>query len=90
MGLPCVTVERADIERLIKLAETHPETEFELDLHTCQITGGTVSVTAKLSEATRAALLSGNWDATGLLLDRYDEVDAVAARLPYVSGWNAR
>ena len=42
-----------------------------------------------LPEGVRSALTSGNWDATGLLVDRYDEVERVAARLPYVSGWNA-
>ena len=88
MGLPCVTAERADIERLIKQVEAHPETEFDLDLRSSTITGGSLSIPVMLPEATRAALLSGNWDATGLLVDRYEEVEAVAARLPYVSGWN--
>ena len=88
MGLPCVTAQGADIEQLIQQVETHPETEFDLDLHACTITGGPLSIAVKLPEATRAALLSGNWDATGLLVDRYEEVEAVAARLPYVSGWN--
>jgi hypothetical protein len=36
--------------------------------------------------AAREAFLDGSWDATGLLLERFDEVEAVAARLPYVSG----
>jgi hypothetical protein len=31
--------------------------------------------------------MTGEWDATGLLLDRYDEVRAVAARLPYLRGF---
>jgi hypothetical protein len=34
--------------------------------------------------AARDGFLDGSWDATGLLLDRYEEVEAVAARLPYV------
>ena len=36
--------------------------------------------------AAREAFLDGSWDATGLLLENYDEVRAVASRLPYVSG----
>jgi hypothetical protein len=36
----------------------------------------------------RSALLSGDWDATALLLDRYEEVEQLAGRLPYVSGWD--
>jgi hypothetical protein len=39
-----------------------------------------------LPSAARDAFLDGSWDATGLLLDRYEEIEAVAARLPYVSG----
>lgn len=87
MGLPCVTADRADIDRLITQVEAHPETEFDLDLRSSTITGGSFSIPVTLPEATRAALLSGNWDATGLLVDHYEEVEAVAARLPYVSGW---
>jgi hypothetical protein len=32
-------------------------------------------------------LLSGQWNPTATLLDRYDEVLAVARRLPYISGF---
>jgi 3-isopropylmalate/(R)-2-methylmalate dehydratase small subunit len=88
IGLPCVMAERVDIEKLLKLSETHPETEFTLDLHACRITGGNLTVAVTLPDATRSALLTGNWDATGLLVDHYEEVERTAARLPYVSGWN--
>jgi hypothetical protein len=37
-----------------------------------------------LPKATREAFLDGSWDATGLLLDRFDEVERVASRLPYL------
>jgi hypothetical protein len=40
-----------------------------------------------LPAAARDAFLNGSWDATGLLLENFDEVRAVAERLPYVSGW---
>ncbi len=89
MGMPCVTASAADIERLIALAESQPDVEFTLDLTTCRITTGDLTVSVDLPEGVRSALTSGNWDATGLLVDRYDEVEQVAARLPYVSGWNA-
>jgi hypothetical protein len=39
-----------------------------------------------LPPAAREAFLDGSWDATGLLLERFDEVEAVAGRLPYVTG----
>jgi hypothetical protein len=31
--------------------------------------------------------MSGDWDATALLVDHYEQVEQVAASLPYVSGW---
>ena len=89
MGMPCVTASHADVERLIALAESQPDLEFSLDLTTCRITAGDLTIPVSLPEGARTALTSGNWDATGLLVDRYDEVERVAARLPYVSGWNA-
>jgi hypothetical protein len=38
-----------------------------------------------LPPATRESFLDGSWDATGLLLENFDEVRAVAKRLPYVT-----
>jgi hypothetical protein len=35
----------------------------------------------------RDAFTSGAWDTTGMLLARYEQVDAAAARLPYVTGF---
>jgi len=87
IGLPCVTAAPADLDRAFALAEAHPETDFTLDLVARRLAGGSLNIPVSLPEGTRAALLSGDWDATGLLLDRYDEVERVAARLPYIAGW---
>jgi 3-isopropylmalate/(R)-2-methylmalate dehydratase small subunit len=45
------------------------------------------AVDARLPAAARRSFLDGTWDATALLLDRFEEVERVAARLPYVNGW---
>jgi 3-isopropylmalate/(R)-2-methylmalate dehydratase small subunit len=87
IGLPCVTASHDDIEKLIAKSEAHPETTFTLDIEARRITGGGLSVAVTLPDQTRAALLSGNWDATSLLLDHYEQVEKTAASLPYISGW---
>lgn len=87
MGLACVTVARADLERLRSLAEAQPGAEFVVDLSSNLVRAGELTVGASLPEAARAALLSGDWDSTGLLLERYDEVERAAARLPYLRGF---
>jgi hypothetical protein len=37
--------------------------------------------------AARDAFVTGAWDTTGMLLERFGEVRAVAARLPYLTGF---
>jgi 3-isopropylmalate/(R)-2-methylmalate dehydratase small subunit len=89
MGFPCVSASPEDIARLIALVEARPDVECDLDLAAGRLVAGDLSVAVTMPEGARSALVSGNWDATGLLVERYDEVERVAAGLPYVSGWNA-
>ena len=48
---------------------------------------GSVRLAPADNSAARDAFLEGTWDATALLLDRFEEVEIVARRLPYVSGF---
>jgi hypothetical protein len=52
------------------------------------ISGGGLTIPLQLPPAAREGFLDGTWDATGLLLERFEEVRAVARRLPYISGWH--
>ncbi len=90
IGLPCVTVERATLDRLMALADAKPDLDWVVDLSTARLTAGEQSIAVTMPEAARSALQSGNWDATALLLDRYEAVERTAARLPYVAGWAPR
>jgi 3-isopropylmalate/(R)-2-methylmalate dehydratase small subunit len=83
--MPGPTVSREATEALIALVEQHPSTELVVDLGAMTLTAGGRSFDIALPAAAREAFLDGSWDATGLLLDDYDEVRAVAARLPYVT-----
>lgn len=87
LGLPCVTVSAAAAVRLLAATEEDPAAVFVLDLQQMQLSGGGVTCPVVLPSAARESFLSGTWDATGLLLDRYDDVQAVAARLPYLIGF---
>ena len=87
LGMPCFVASHDDIERLQTLIEKSPETEIAADVAAETITAGGLSVTAALPAPLRDGFLSGQWNPTAMLLDRFDEVRAVAARLPYVSGF---
>ena len=89
IGLACFTAGATDIEALMALADRAPETAFTVDLKAGTCTGGGLSVAVSQPVNVRDALMTGAWDTTGLLTDRYDEVNSAASRLPYLSGFAA-
>ena len=86
IGMPCPTISADGAAALQGAAERQPDLHFKLDLEAMTIVAGSLSFSVTLPTPARDALLTGSWDGTGLLLERYEEVRAVAARLPYVSG----
>ncbi|HWB29008.1 MAG TPA: 3-isopropylmalate dehydratase small subunit [Vicinamibacterales bacterium] len=87
IGLPCATVTPDQIEKLMAVVEADPSVTCAVDLSAKTISAGLVTVPLGMPEAVRSALMSGGWDATALLVDHYEQVEQVAANLPYVSGW---
>ena len=87
LGLPCVTVPEATADALMQIAERNPRALFALDLEALRLTVDGQSFEVALSPAARQSFLEGSWDATGLLLDRFDEVRRVAEHLPYIAGF---
>ena len=85
LGMPCPTTSRENTEALIALVEQNPATEIAVDLDAMTVTAGGRTFDISLPPAARGAFVDGSWDATGLLLENYDQVRAVAARLPYVT-----
>jgi 3-isopropylmalate/(R)-2-methylmalate dehydratase small subunit len=84
LGMPCVAAAAPAVEALMAAAEKDPSVEIRIDLEqmTVTIPGQTFAVT--LPPGARESFLDGAWDATGLLLDRFEDVEATAARLPYM------
>ena len=87
LGMPCFVADHDDVDRLQSLIEKTPELVVSADVASGTIDAGPVKLTATLPAALRDGFLSGQWNPTAMLLDRFDEVRAVAARLPYVSGF---
>jgi 3-isopropylmalate/(R)-2-methylmalate dehydratase small subunit len=89
IGLPCVTAARAAVDALMAHVEANPAATVRVDIGRLVVESGTLSFGVGLPPATRQAFVSGTWDTTGMLLERFDEVRAVADRLPYVKGFAA-
>jgi 3-isopropylmalate/(R)-2-methylmalate dehydratase small subunit len=88
LGLPCLTVSHEDVERLMAAVERDPGLELLVDVKERQVSAGPLTVSATMPAAAHEALVAGLWDGTGLLLADFDQVRALAARLPYIH-WQA-
>ncbi|HEU4890921.1 MAG TPA: 3-isopropylmalate dehydratase small subunit [Vicinamibacterales bacterium] len=87
LGMPCVTGAPADVTRLQTMIEQAPDAEIAIDIEAGQLRCGAWRMAISLPAAARESFVDGSWDATGLLLDRFEEVEATKQRLPYVNGW---
>ncbi len=84
LGLLCVTASSDGIETLMAAAERDPGVSIVIDLNTLTAMVNGEPVAIALPAAARESFIEGTWDATGLLLERFEEVEAVAKRLPYL------
>ncbi len=87
LGMPCVSVSADDARTLIDAAEKDPGALFTMNLSRMTVRWSGLTVPIALTSAARDSFIQGTWDATGLLLERVQEVETVAARLPYLRGW---
>jgi len=87
LGLPCVRASADDLSRLAAVAAADADAHFVVDLAARRVTAGDVVIDVTLPDTAREALMSGAWDATGLLLADYDDVRRTAARIPYIAGF---
>ena len=87
LGMPCFVAAPESIDRLQALIERNPDVTIATDVASGRISAGDVEFNATLPPAVRDGFLSGQWNPTAMLLDRFEDVSEVAARLPYIKGF---
>ena len=87
LGMPCLTVSAADADTLLSAAEADPLCELTISVaeQTVELRG--TRYHAAVPAGAREALTTGTWDATGALLDQFEQVRSVAQQLPYITGF---
>ena len=83
LGMPCVVAPHDAVEAAMSAVEREPGTSVTVDLVTLRFESATSRGPCAMPASAREAFLAGTWDATALLTADFDEVRAVAARLPY-------
>jgi 3-isopropylmalate/(R)-2-methylmalate dehydratase small subunit len=87
LGLPCVQAARDVVQPLLTVIEAEPSTAVEISLSEMELTAGRERHAISLPPGIRESFLTGQWDATGLLLREPAAIARVAERLPYVTGF---
>lgn len=85
LGLPCLSLSRADLTALAALVRAAPQTEVEVDVERLEVRAGGESWKASLKPSARDALLRGEWDPIAQLLEGKAQAEQTAGRLPYLS-----
>lgn len=88
-GVPAVTARTDDLRKLAAAIEANPQAEVTVDLVAGQIRVGSLSVPCTMQPGAKQALVTGNWDFLGQLVDAAAEVRDAASKIPYLNGYKA-
>jgi 3-isopropylmalate/(R)-2-methylmalate dehydratase small subunit len=86
-GIPCLAAEPADVAWLLREVEKHPREVLELDVERQEVRFLGRTIRARIPEGARNQLVTGSWNAMGVLLDAGEAIERTARTLPYVSGF---
>lgn len=87
IGLPTATIGPDAMARLMSRAESHPTGTLTLDFEGRLLVVEGESIAMEMPDTGRRALVDGYWDSTSVLAANMPKVRAVAARLPYLTGF---
>ena len=87
IGLPCVAVTASEAQKLARVVSGDASAIVTVDLQERTVSTTGVTIAAAIPSSAREALVSGQWDATALLLEHYEDVERVADALPYLHGF---
>jgi 3-isopropylmalate/(R)-2-methylmalate dehydratase small subunit len=85
MGLPCVTLDQANLANLMDTVELDPTQTVRVDLKSRTVTCRAGEMPAQIPDGVRNQLLEGTWDATRVLLEANGAIEETAAALPYMN-----
>jgi 3-isopropylmalate/(R)-2-methylmalate dehydratase small subunit len=87
LGIPCLAASMDDVEWLQRAIGRAPGEPLTVDVERQEVRFGDRTIAARIPDGARNQLVNGAWNATGVLLQAGDAIEATAQRLPYVAGF---
>ncbi len=89
LGIPAVCARRPDLEAMAAAISARPDLPIDVDLCSLTVSADGLSCQISMPESARDALVTGQWDYLGRLLETTDQVTALANSLPYLNHFQA-
>lgn len=89
IGIPCVSLNKEDVDSLAQLVLENPGTQIQIDLVAKQVRTPEENFYLEINESFRKSLAEGTWDTTAALLQNKDKIEEVYRNLPYIKGFVA-
>jgi 3-isopropylmalate/(R)-2-methylmalate dehydratase small subunit len=86
LGIPAVTASRENIAKLAAAVEANPKLEVTINVVDKKVTFGQESIPVDLTAASHEALINGQWDPIGELLEAEAAVATTASEVAYLTG----
>ena len=87
LGIPALRAERRDLEQLAQAIQNQPSAELTVDLEQLTVSVGQTTINVTMPESARNALVTGQLDYLGQLVDALDDVRSHATTVPYLNGF---
>ena len=83
IGIPCFTLSKRLIKQIQKI-DDHKKTDIKIDLFKSKAEIENMEFDLEMKESSKKMFLSGNWDATSILLKNSDLIENKFNNLPYI------
>ena len=87
LGIPCLSIDNDDVLWLQRAVGRDPRQSVTVDVEKQEVRVGDRVIRGRIPDGARNQLVSGAWNATGVLLEAGDAIEATAKRLPYITGF---
>jgi 3-isopropylmalate/(R)-2-methylmalate dehydratase small subunit len=87
LGIPCMSVDNEEVLWLQRAVGRDPKQSLTVDVEKQEVRFGDRVIKGRIPDGAHHQLVSGAWNATGVLLEAGAAIEATAKRLPYVSGF---
>lgn len=84
LGMPCMSLPRADIREIAAAVQADPQLEIIVDVEKNAVIAAGKTYGATIRESARQGLIEGRWDPIAELLEGQVQTEKVAERLSYV------